>query len=186
MKLIFRIAAVAAALLPIANAQTIFGSNVIVNGGAESGAGGSGTAHVPSVPGWSNTGGCDVYGYGTASSNVNGISPADIVPWGAGNNYFAGGIQPASCTFTQSIDLSSGAAAIDGGNVTFAVSAYLGGYEGDSDNASLTVVLEDGGGNQLSSVTLGPVAPTDRANQENGLYLRRQIGQVPSGARTAV
>jgi uncharacterized protein (TIGR03437 family) len=186
MKLIFGIAALAAAVTPIVCAQTIFGNNVIVNAGAESGAGGDGTAQVPSVPGWSNTGGCDVYAYATASSNVDGISPTDIVPWGAGNNYFAGGIQPASCTFTQSIDLSSGVTAIDGGNVTFALSAYLGGYGGDSDNATLTVVLEDAGGNQLSSTTLGPVAPTDRANQENGLYLRRQIGQVPTGARTAV
>jgi uncharacterized protein (TIGR03437 family) len=186
MKLIFGIAALAAAVMPICSAQTIFGSNLIVNAGAESGAGGDGTAQVASVPGWSNSGGCDVYAYGTASANIDGISPTDIVPWGAGNNYFAGGIQPVSCTFTQSIDLSSGASAIDAGTVTFAASAYLGGYGSDGDNATLTVVLKDAGGNQLSSITLGPVAPSDRAEQENGLYLRRQIGQVPTGARTAV
>ena len=150
MKALIQIAALAALIIPTVQAQsTIFGGNLIVNGGAESGAAGNGTAPVSSVPGWSRTAGCDIYAYGAAYSGVNGIAPTDIVPRGAAYNYFAGGSNPASCTFTQSIDLSSGAAAIDGGNVTFAVSAYLGGYGSDSDNASLTVVLEDGGGNQL-------------------------------------
>src|SRR6202044_837268 len=55
----------------------------------------------------------------------------------------------------------------------------------DNDNATLTVVFQNSSGNQLSSVTLGPVGPSDRANQESGLYLRRQIGQVPTGTRSA-
>jgi uncharacterized protein (TIGR03437 family) len=185
MKLFFQIAALAAALIPIANAQ-IFGSNIIVNSGAESGAGGDGTSQVANVPGWSGTGGCDVYTYATAYSNVSAIKPTDIVPRGTGNNYFAGGIQPLSCTFTQGIDLSSGGPTFDAGTVTFAASAYLGGFGSDGDNATLGVVFEDGSGNQLSSLTLGPVGPSDRANQQSGLYLQRQIGQIPVGTRSAV
>jgi len=185
MKLFVQIAVLSAAVIPIVNAQT-FGSNLIVNSGAESGAGGDGTAQVASVPGWSRTGGCDVYAYATASSNVDGIAPTDIVPRGTGFNYFSGGIQPATCSFTQSIDVSSGGTTIDAGTATFAASAYLGGYGSDGDNATLTVVFQDAGGNQLSSLTLGPVGPNDRADQQSGLYLQRQIGQVPMGARSAV
>jgi uncharacterized protein (TIGR03437 family) len=186
MKLLLRIAALTTAVVPMGVAQTtIFGSNVIVNAGAESGAGGNGITQVASVPGWSGSGGCDVYAYSTAYNNVNGIAPTNIVPRGAGNNYFAGGIQPVSCTFTQNIDLSSEAATIDAGTVTFAAAAYLGGYGSDSDNATLTVAFQDANGNQLGSLTLGPVGPNDRAAQENGLYLQRQIGQIPAGARTA-
>lgn len=187
MKLLLPIAVAMFALIPVAGAQTaIFGSNLIVNPGAESGPGGDGTAQVANVPGWSGTGGCDVYAYSTAYNNIDGISPMDIVPQGAGNNYFAGGIQPVSCSFTQSIDVSSGAATIDAGTITFAASAYLGGYGSDGDNATLTIVFQGAGGNQLSTLTLGPVGPNDRAEQENGLYLRRQIGQIPVGTRTAV
>lgn len=179
-------AACAALVIPMVQAEAAtFGGNLIVNAGAESGLGGDGTAPVASVPGWSRTGGCDVYAYTTASSNVNAIAPTNIVPRGAGNNYFAGGSSPVSCTFTQNIDVSSGETTIDAGTATFAAAAYLGGFGGDSDNATLTVVFEDAGGNQLSTVTLGPVQLTDRADQESGMYMRRQIGQVPTGTRTA-
>jgi len=184
-KTIFQIAAWAATVIPIAAQTTIFGGNLVVNAGAESGSGGDGSAPVSSVPGWSRTNGCDVYAYNTASKNINAISPSDIVPRGSGNNYFAGGIQPANCTFTQSIDISSGASAIDAGTVTFAASGYLGGFQSDGDKATLTVAFEGSGGNQLSSLTLGPVGPDDRVNQQSGFYLRRQIGQVPAGARKA-
>lgn len=182
VKLFVQIAAVTA-IMPIANAQTL-GSNLIVNSGAESGAGGDGTARVASVPGWSASGGCDVYAYSTAYNNVNGIAPTNIVPRGTGSNYFAGGALPANCSFTQSINLSSAGSTIDIGTVTFAASAYLGGFGSDGDNATLTVVFQDADVNPLSSLTLGPVGPNDRAEQENGLYLRRQIGQVPTGTRS--
>lgn len=186
MKQAFVCAVFAAAVVPLLPAQTnIFGNNLIVNGGAESGPGGNGTAPVSSVPGWSRTAGCDVYSYASASSNVNAIATTDIVPRGAGNNYFAGGANPASCTFTQTIDLSSGASTIDAGNVTFGAGAYLGGYGSDGDNATLAIAFQGSGGNQLRSVTLGPVGPNDRAYQNNGLYLRRGIGQVPVGTRKA-
>jgi uncharacterized protein (TIGR03437 family) len=187
MKVLLQLVALTAAVVPVVVAQTtIFSTNLVVNAGAESGAGGDGTAQVANVPGWSRTGGCDVWAYNTAFNNVNGIQPTDIVPLATGNNYFAGGIQPANCTFAQSIDLSSGATTIDAGTVTFAASAYLGGYGSDGDNATLTLAFQGASGNQLSTLTLGPVGPNDRAAQQSGLYLQRQIGQVPAGTRTAV
>jgi uncharacterized protein (TIGR03437 family) len=191
MKLLFQIAVFTCIIVPcvgthVARAQTpIFGSNLIVNAGAESGVGGDSTIQQKNVPGWSSTGGCDIYAYNAAYKKVGAIAPKDIVPRGAGNNYFAGGTIPANCTFSQSINLGSGTTTIDAGTATFAAAAYLGGYGLDGDNATMTVAFQDPTGKQLSSVTIGTVGPNDRASQENGLYLRRQIGQVPAGTRTA-
>lgn len=172
--------------MQITAAQTaIFGTNLMVNGGAESGTSNPGSTPAASVPGWSRTGGCDVYAYATNYHGVNALEPTDIVPRGAGNNYFAGGAKPASCTFTQSISLAGGASTIDAGTATFAAAAYLGGYGSDGDNATLTITFQDATGKQLSSLTVGTVGPNDRAGQQNGLYLRRTIGQVPAGTRSA-
>ena len=170
----------------LASAQSnVFGTNLIVNGGAEAGAGGDGTAKVASVPGWQSSGGCDVYAYSTAYNNVNGVRPTDIVPRGAGNNYFAGGVAAAKCTFTQSVSVSAGASSIDSGGASFALSGYFGGFENDNDNATLTVTFLSSSGSSLSSATIGSVAPNDRAGTQTGMYFRRQIGQVPVGARSA-
>jgi uncharacterized protein (TIGR03437 family) len=49
----------------------------------------------------------------------------------------------------------------------------------------MAVAFQDAGGKQLSSVAVGPVKMTDRSNTDSGLYLRRAIGPVPAGARTA-
>ncbi len=185
MRTFIGVTLVLAAAADIASAQGIFGSNLIVNGGAESGAGGNGLTRVASVPGWQASGGCDVYSYATAYMNINGVAPTDIVPRGAGNNYFAGGVPPAKCAFTQSIALASGSSTIDSGNATFAVSGYFGGFQADQDNATLTVAFLNSSGTSLSSVTIGGIGPNDRANAQSGMYLNRQLGQVPVGARTA-
>ena len=186
MKIIVRSVIFFCLAAQIADAQTVFGSNLIVNAGAESGNGGDGTAKVSSVPGWTSSGGCDVYAYATAYQNVNALSTQNIIPRGSGNNYFAGGMNPTNCTFSQSINISSGASTIDAGSATFAAAAYLGGFGSDGDNATMTVAFQDATGKQLTSVSVGTVMPTDRGSQESALYLRRQIGQVPTGARTAV
>lgn len=170
----------------LASAQSsVFGTNLIVNGGAESGPGGDGTAKVSSIPGWQASGGCDIYAYATAYMNIDGVAPTDIVPRGTGNNYFAGGVPPANCRFTQSVALSSGASTIDSGNASFALAGYFGGFQSDGDNATLTVQFLNSGGTSLSSVTIGGIGPNDRANSQSGMYLNRQLGRVPVGARSA-
>ena len=169
----------------MAHAQSVFGRNLIANAGAESGVGGSGLTRITTVPGWQASGGCDVYAYATAYNNVNGVAPTDIVPRGAGNNYFAGGMAPANCTFSQSIDITSGATTLDAGSATFAVSGYFGGYSSNHDNATLTVAFLNSGGAAITSITVGGVGPNDRANQQSGMYLLKQLGQVPVGARKA-
>lgn len=130
-------------------------------------------AKVSSIPGWQASGGCDVYAYASAYMNTNGVQPTDIVPRGAGNNYFAGGVPNTSCRFTQTISISAGSSTIDSGNATYAVSGYFGGFQSDGDNATLTVAFLSSSGTSLGSATVGSVGPNDRADAQSGMYLRR-------------
>ena len=157
---------------------TIFGHNLIANGGAETGAGTDGLSTPASIPGWTLTGAPRVITYASGYDLV----ATGIVPNNHLANYFAGGLNTAASTLSQAIDLSSGAANIDTGNVTYEVSGYLGG-RGDN-TAVLTVTFLGGSANQLAVVTLGPVTATDK-DVDSALYFRRQIGPVPAGARTA-
>lgn len=156
--------------------QSIFGTNLIVNGDAEAGPGSGSSTIVSSIPGWTSTG-ANVIVY----KSGYGITLDDIVPNKVGNNYFSNG--NTSSNLKQTVDLSAGASTIDAGTVTFDASGYFGGFQNDDDSASMTVAFLDGTGKQLSSLTIGNVKSADRAG--SGLYLRRQIGPVPSGARSA-
>ncbi len=166
---------------PALDAQSIFGPNLIVNGGAESGPSDpDGSSPISTVPGWTATGAPDVVQYGSGYD----ISTNDVVPLAIGASYFYGGKPAATSSLTQTINLSSGAAIIDAGTVTLAASAYLGGYEDEPESAQMTVTFLNSGGGTLSSVTLGPVMNADRDNT-TGLWYRRTVGQVPVGARSA-
>jgi uncharacterized protein (TIGR03437 family) len=161
-----------------AQAQSIFGKNLIVNGDAEAGTASTaaGTA-IASIPGWTAAASPNVLPYSLKLR----LEPTSIGPVNRGANYFAA-VNTAKAVLTQKIDISAGASAIDAGNVSFDASAYLG---GDSeDNAQMLVTFLGASGNTLSSVTLGPVLHADRYENPS-LYLRRQIGLVPAGARSA-
>lgn len=165
-------------LTQTAQAQTIFGKNLIVNGDAEAGsASPSAGAAVASIPGWTASGSPNVLPYSLA----NRLATTSIGPVKRGANYFTG-LDTAKAVLTQKIDVSAGAAAIDAGTVSYDASAYLGGV--DADNAQMIVTFLGSGGNTLASVTLGPVGKTDKAD-DHGLYLRRQIGLLPAGTRSA-
>ncbi len=163
---------------PPASDATIFGHNLIANGGAETGAGTDGLTTPAAIPGWTVSGGPRVITYASGYD----LLASGIVPNNHLTNYFAGGLNTAASSLTQAIDLSSGAASIDTGTVTYDVSGYLGG-RGDN-TAVLTVTFLGGSANQLGVVTLGPVTATDK-ELDSALYFRRQIGPVPIGARTA-
>ncbi|HWC97899.1 MAG TPA: hypothetical protein VG456_14150 [Candidatus Sulfopaludibacter sp.] len=157
--------------------QTILGKNLVVNGDAESGTATSGGNTPPaSIPGWTPTGTPNVIAYSADDRlGIKSIGPAN-----RGNNYFAG-TNTAKGVLTQKIDVSTVGTSIDKGTISFDVSAYLGG--GDGDNSSLTVTFLNAGGTSAGTVTLGPLLDADRANS-TGLYMRRQLGAVPSGTRS--
>ena len=157
-------------------AQTLFGKNLVVNGDAESGPGTAGGNSVPSsIPGWTPGGAPNVVLYSAA----NRLSSNSLGPAVRGSNYFAG-TNTAKGTLTQKIDVSAAATQIDAGTVSYDASAYLGGESGD--NASLVVTFLGASGNTLTSLTLGPIGDDDRPN-DTGIFLRRQIGQMPVGTR---
>ncbi len=163
-----------------AGAQTFaFSNNLIINPGAEAGAG-SPTGDVVPVPAWTPGGQFTAVQYG-----ANGGFPAssDPGPANRGVNFFSGGQFTALSTGTQTIDVSPGAAPIDAGTVTFDLSGFLGGYDGQDDNAVLSLTFQNGGGGSLGTAQIGPVLSADR-NGQTGLLARATSGAVPAGTRS--
>jgi hypothetical protein len=115
-------AAVLSAATSIHAQSSILGTNLIVNGNAESGpAASSFSTLVSTVPGWTRTGNINVLPY-----NLTGyIQLSDPAPPDHGFQYFAASGAGVS-TLAQSIDVSSGASLISAGNVKFTAAAYLG------------------------------------------------------------
>src|SRR5580704_19449042 len=104
------------------HAQGIFGTNLIVNGNAEAGSAGTATTPVASIPGWTlTTRNVNVLPYGLAGH----LLLTDPAPPDHGFQYFAGDPDQSPATITQTIDVSSGASTISGGNVKYTASAYL-------------------------------------------------------------
>lgn len=158
-----------------------FGRNLILNAGAEENVGASASSGVVKPKDWQTTGPFTVVQY---ASSV-GLSPQSPGPSNRGKNYFAGGPSTASSSAKQSISLAPSAAAIDGGKVQFSLSAWLGGFEGQADHATVTVTFEDARGTTLGSKSIGPVL-TQAQKNESGLWQRQASGPVPVHSVTAV
>ena len=164
--------------VPAADAGPVNSGNLIVNGGAEAGPGGSGRSGNVAVPGFAVTGGATVTAYGTGNF-PNATSPG---PASRGGNFFSGGNASALSRLTQLIDLSADAALIDGGAVEFALSAFLGGFSTQNDSATLTASFRDGSGAVLQTAALGPVLAADRGGR-TGLLQRQTGGLLLAGVR---
>jgi len=158
---------------PAAHAQ--FGTNLIVNGDAESGSGSS-DGSVVAVPGWGASGNFTAVLY-----NASGGFPltTDPGPASRGENFFAGGPDIDASAGTQSIDVSAIATDINAGTVSFVLSGFLGGFQDQDDNAVLTANFVGTGGT-LGSASIGPVTASDRSNA-TGLLFRTTLGAVPVG-----
>ena len=159
-----------------ADAQTVFGKNLVVNGDAESGTGTASATPASSISGWTVAASPAVILY-TAGDRLNLKS---LGPANRGKNYFAG-TTTAKATLTQKIDVSSAASGIDAGTVSYDASGYLGGANGDS--SQMIVTFQNTAGASVGTFTLGPVTDTDKA-QSDALYFRRKLGQMPSGTRS--
>lgn len=159
---------------------TAVGPNLLQNGGGDA-TSVSGCTVLASIFGWNTDGRVGICSYNAGSGYP---APTDPGPPNRGANFFWGGGSAAS-SMNQVVSLASNATQIDAGTLPFTVSAYLGGYAGDQDAAKVTLTFLNQGGSAVgSSVTLGPVTPTDRAGK-TGLFLRTNSGNVPAGARSA-
>ncbi|MBS1856607.1 MAG: VWA domain-containing protein [Acidobacteria bacterium] len=154
--------------------------NLLQNPGAEAGPAG-GVAGLPSIPGWTTDGNVGVVAYTDPGGQLDANGPG---PPNRGSNYFDGGYSGVA-KMSQTLDLSSYASAIDAGSQPYTLDGWLGGWDGQDDNATLTVTFQNASGTTLGTATIGPVLSADR-NGVNSLLERTKTGTVPAGTRKAV
>ncbi|WNF31082.1 phosphoesterase [Streptomyces sp. C11-1] len=158
--------------------------NLVVNGDAESGPGGS-AEPVGSVNGWRIAQGAPAlidYSFGGGYPG-----PSDPGPAQRGSRFFSGGNSPRTA-LVQDIDLpqtgATGRAAVDAGRVRYAVRGWLGGYAGQEDGVRLSVEFRDVRGTPVALSVLGPVTAGDRKGR-TALLQCEAASTVPPGARSA-
>ena len=144
-----------------AQAQATLGSNLIVNGDAESG-----------IAGWTGFDGYSMFQ--SVSYGSSWVLPTQPGPDDRGARMFTG--LTAQAAGYQTVALG----ALAGQPLQYALSGWLGGWAEQQDNAVLAVSFLDAAGNELGLATLGPVTPADRGGQ-TGLYFRSAAGQLPTG-----
>ena len=105
--------------------------NLLVNPGAEAGPGAPDSSQQLPLPGWTVESTFTAVQYGAPAF----LTAADSAALGGGVNFFAGGPGGALSAATQVVDLSGAAAEIDAGQVTATLSALLGGFATQTDNA---------------------------------------------------
>ena len=148
------------------------GRNLIANPGAEAGKGADADVIVK-VPDWKQTGAFTAAQYAWAAD----LSTTTPGPTKRGKNYFYGGPSASISTGTQVIKVGTGG--ISAGRVSYVLSAWLGGYSDQPDNARLMATFESSAGTVLKTVTLGPVTVGQR-HDVSGLFLRQSTGKVPA------
>jgi hypothetical protein len=179
-----------AALVPFAGTPLIaradapppatYGTNLVVNGDAETDVGAPDNDHIVKPTGWATTGQFTAVQYG-ASGGFPDKSSAG--PDNRGLNLFEGGNVPKS-TAQQTIALGALSADIDAGTVSYNFSAWIGGWENQGDYAVVSVQFRNTSGATLATSTLGPVTPAQRPG--TSLVQRSHSGAVPKGTRSAV
>lgn len=155
--------ALATATLSLAAQAASYDTNLIANGGAESGA-----------SGWTAFDGYDLFQ--SVSYGSNWVLPTQPGPVDRGAKMFTGvGAQSAGF---QVIDVSSLTAT--GAPVEYSLSGWLGGWSSQGDNALLYVSFLDITGSEIGHASIGPLSAADRGNQ-TGLFYRESLGLLPQG-----
>ncbi len=159
----------------VSHAQT--SGNLIVNGGGETGVCATDWYAVKTVPGWQVLLGNPTLVCYSTGSFTTPTSPA------AGKAFIADGPYGDSALM-QNIDVSSAAAAIDGGGVTYNLSGWLGGYGVYGGQAVVTASFLGASGNLLGTPgELGGVTASARGDA-SAFLAKSAAGSVPAGTRT--
>ncbi len=172
------VAAVVFALAANAAMAQQYGTNLLVNPGAEQGPASPNGSTLVNIPGWDTFGdGFTVVAYGTAGFPTS-------FP-GSGRNFFVGGADSQFSTASQTINLNALAGDIERGGVAFQLSAQLGGAGSQDDSASITLLWLNAAGNSIgTSGLLGPLAG-ERGNQTR-LLTRSTQGLIPPQTKSVV
>ncbi len=158
------------------------GKNLIFNGDAEAGPGAPDDSTIVAAPGWTGSEKFTVVQYGASGGFQDDGSPG---PKDRGKNFFAGGPNSEQSTAKQTINVSVLTGQIDAQQLTYKFEGWLGGYQDQDDNATVTAEFMDASGKLLKKATLGPVMAADRDNA-TGLNDENTTGVVPKGTRTIV
>src|ERR1700758_2960214 len=152
--------------------------NLLLNGDAEAQRCTDDWTAQTSVPGWRVTrGAASVLCY--SAFRYTGETPVLPTSGSAGNALFTA--PGADTAMEQSVDISAAATAIDHGAVGFALSAWLGGWGGRPERATLTATFIDASGNGTGDpVTIADVDAKAR-NNVTALVQREMDGLVPAG-----
>jgi hypothetical protein len=174
------LATLAAALLFAAPASAaIPPGNLVVNPGAEAGAGAADSSAQPPLPGWTVESTFTAVNYGAPAF----LTLEDGARLSGGANFFAGGPGGAVAAASQTINVSVAAAEIDAGKVSASLSALIGGYASQDDSATVSATpLNSSSIGIAPATTLGPVLQADRAGVTN-LLPRSTTFAVPAGTR---
>jgi hypothetical protein len=168
-----------AAAVRAAAAASPAGTDLLLNGTAETSQCSNGGWEETTVPGWQITAADPVincYGVPTGASTSTPGSPTK------GAAYFQGGSRGSS-QMQQVTDVSSAAAAIDGGGVHSTLSGWLGGVGGYNDAAKVTITYRDASGTALGTSAIGPVLAADRGNTTSFVQ-KSATAAVPAGTRS--
>jgi hypothetical protein len=171
IKFVRGLAAITLAISAIGAQAAGYGSNLIINGNAESG-----------VTGWTKVGN-EIFESAAYSSNW--VQPTEPGPVDRGINLFVGGGGVALAAGSQLLDLSANAADISGGAVHYQLNGWLGGWTNQPDNALLYVSFLDSASIEVGFAMLGPVGPSDR-NNTTGLYFQETAGVLPTTTRAVM
>lgn len=157
-----------------------FGVNLIFNGDAEYDRGFNGYRPDQYTSGWDDPG-PDMMTI--VSYDAPGF-PAftDPGPKERGLNFLSGGLTERA-RITQQIDLSPFAETIDGDQVRYGLSAWLGGRDAEDDHTIVTARFRSADGTVLAEKSIGPVLASER-DFRTGLLPRSSVGVVPIGTRS--
>ncbi|UJR12544.1 hypothetical protein I4U23_016720 [Adineta vaga] len=161
-----------------------FDINLVINGDAETGSCQT-TDGATSPTGWSFSGPITQIIY----NNPTGGCLASTVPGpnDRGNCYFYGQLS-GSTSMWQTIDLTNKihSILIDNQTVQFNLSAWLGGYDNQNDNAEVSLTFIDSNNQIVGNCTsIGPILATNRSNISK-LVFRQTNGFLPVGTRSIV
>jgi len=146
-----------------------FGTNLVVNGDAETNT----VTDFTATP-----------GFQTLSYSFGGGFPVAGDPGvSEGGSYFFYADETGVTTAAQLIDVSSLGGSIDTGTVGYTLSALLGGYLTQDDQAALSATFMGAGNLGLGTGLLGPVTSADRSDL-TGLLDRSATRFVPTGTRS--
>src|SRR5574340_172062 len=151
--------------------EPILGVNLVVNGNGE------GQTIDSEPPGWN---GAKLRPQKVSTVRFTEPPVALLGEWMLTSS---GGVGPKNNSGYQTIDVTLAKDRIDGGGVSFALAALIGGFDNIDDKSSLKLDFLDDGGKPIGAgVQLGPVTPADRGNK--AMFLARSAeGQVPAGTR---